>query len=262
MGQNLNLKKCLETGIKAAEISGGILLREQGCRRAIRYKGEINLVTDADLKSQEALVRTIGRAYPDHAFLAEEKDKNLSCRESDYCWIIDPLDGTTNFVHGYPLFSISIALRVQNRVELGIVYLPFLKEMFTAVRGEGAFLNRKKIRVSRAGKIGKSLLVTGFPYYIHERSRRVLAEFNRVVRAARGIRRDGSAAIDLAFVACGRFDGFFERDLKIWDVSGGDLLVTEAGGRVTDYRAERSGLPSEIVATNGKIHRQLLDLVN
>jgi myo-inositol-1(or 4)-monophosphatase len=133
--------------------------------------------------------------------------------------------------------------------------------MFTAVRGEGAFLNRKKIRVSRAGTIGKSLLVTGFPYYIHERFRRVLGEFNRVVRAARGIRRDGSAAIDLAFVACGRFDGFFERDLKIWDVSGGDLLVTEAGGRVTDYRAGRSGLPSEIVATNGKIHRQLLDLV-
>ena len=262
MARDPKLKKYLEVGVKAAEEAGTILLRERGRRREIRYKGEINLVTDADLKSQEALVGTISRAFPGHAFLVEEKDKSLSRRESDCRWIIDPLDGTTNFVHGYPFFSISIALEVKNRVELGIVYLPFLQEMFTAVRGEGAFLNRKKIRVSRAGKIGKSLLVTGFPYYIHERSRRVLAEFNRVVRAARGIRRDGSAAIDLAFVACGRFDGFFERDLKIWDVSGGDLLVTEAGGRVTDYRGGRSGLPSEIVATNGKIHRQLLDLVN
>lgn len=256
------MQKYLRVAIQAAREAGGVLMREIGKDRRIRYKGAIDLVTDGDVKSQKAVVGCIRRTFPHHRFIVEETDRRIQTTESEFCWVIDPLDGTTNFTHRYPLFSVSIALEVEGTLELGVIYLPYIKELFTAIRGQGAFLNGKGIRVSRTSRIGRSLICTGFPYDIHERSRRILSEFNRVVRSARAVRRDGSAAIDLAFTACGRFDGFFERGLRIWDVAAGVVLIQEAGGRVSDYRGRPGLNPVEIIASNGKIHRQLIHLLH
>lgn len=262
MAPRKGMQSYLRVAARAAREAGSMLLQEMGKNRRIRYKGDIDLVTDGDVKSQKLVVGHIRRECPDHGFIVEEVDRALEKRESRFRWIIDPLDGTTNFTHRYPLFSVSIALEVEGTLEIGVIYLPYLKELFTAVRGKGAFLNGKGIRVSRTTRIGRSLICTGFPYDIHERSRRILSEFNRVVRSARAVRRDGSAAIDLAFAACGRFDGFFERGLKIWDVAAGVVLIQEAGGMVTDYRGRPGLNPGEIVASNGKIHRQLVHLLH
>lgn len=245
----------------AAALAAGRLLREHvGRVREIRYKGAVNLVTEVDIASERLIVETIRSAFPDHAFLTEE-GSGRDALEAPALWVIDPLDGTTNFAHGYPMFCVSIAFLRNGRPELGVVYQPLLDELFLAERGTGAFLNGERIRVSTHQELRSALLATGFPYDL-ERRRQALAAFARFTLTARAVRRDGSAALNLAYVAAGRFDGFWEQELSPWDTAAGVLLVEEAGGTVTDYTGQPYRLSQgTCVASNGWIHRAMLDLI-
>jgi myo-inositol-1(or 4)-monophosphatase len=218
----------------------------------------IDLVTEVDRACEAAIVEALRAARPDDAILAEE-GQGTQAEAAELCWIIDPLDGTTNFAHGFPRFCVSIGLERAGQRLLGVVYDPLLDERFEALRGAGAWLGPRRLRVSGESDFGRALVATGFAYDVHQSEDDNLASFGRVVKSARGIRRDGSAALDLCYVAAGRLDGFWELKLHPWDVAAGLLLVEEAGGRVSDYRggaAPRSG--REVVASNGAIHEALL----
>jgi len=222
--------------------------------------GGIDIVTEADLASEGIILEAIGRTFPGHDILTEETITNDS--GSRYLWLVDPLDGTVNFTHGLPMFCVSIALTEGGSLVAGMVYDPLRKERFSAVRSRGAFLNGRPIRVSGAKQLNASVVATGFPYDRAFSPENNVAEFTQIVTRVQGIRRYGSAAMDLAYVACGRLDGFWELKLKPWDQAAGMLLVQEAGGRVTD----RGGDPTDprtlsIVATNGLIHDQLVALL-
>ncbi|MCX7623557.1 MAG: inositol monophosphatase family protein [Thermomicrobium sp.] len=245
----------------AAALAAGRLLRQQiGQVREIQYKGAVNLVTEVDLASERLIVETIRAAFPDHAFFTEEGTAR-DALDAPALWVIDPLDGTTNYAHGYPMFCVSIAFVRYGRPEVGVVYQPVLDELFVAERGVGAFLNGERIRVSRHRELRSALLATGFPYDL-ERRREALAAFARFTLTSRAIRRDGSAALDLAYVAAGRFDGFWERELSPWDTAAGVLLVEEAGGTVTDYAGRPFRLDQgACVASNGLIHEAMLTTI-
>jgi len=206
---------------REAALTAGRILRDniQGIRE-ISYKGEINLVTEMDMRSERAVVETLLASFPDHGVMAEEG--TMVRGKAGYTWIIDPLDGTTNYAHGYPCFSVSIALEQEGEIVLGIVYDPMRDELFSAQKGEGACLNGKPIKVSSADTLIKSLLATGFPYDRTVSERNNMGHFHDLLMASQEVRRDGSAAIDLCYVACGRFDGFWELKLKPWDVAAGD----------------------------------------
>jgi len=223
----------------------------------IEHKGEIDLVTEVDRKSEELLVGGLQKAFPEHDFLAEE---NLyPDRGASHKWIIDPLDGTTNFAHGFPWFAVSMALEIEGEIVLGVIYHTMMAEMFTAVKGEGARLNGDRIRVSTRLPLRGSLLATGFPYDSATDPENNFAHFVNFQKGCRGIRRAGAAALDLAYVAAGRIDGFWESKLKPWDVAAGQLLVTEAGGTVTGFSGEPySAYNHRIVASNGLIHDEML----
>ncbi|MCD6320086.1 MAG: inositol monophosphatase [Candidatus Desulfofervidaceae bacterium] len=224
----------------------------------ISYKGEINLVTEADLASERLIKKSICAKYPQHAILAEESGLKGG-EEIDIRWIIDPLDGTTNFAHGLPWFCVSIALEIKKEIVLGAIYSPVLKEMFSALKGHGAFLNGKPIKVSQTQKLIKALLATGFPYDVQQHPEPVMTRFHRMIMHARGIRRAGSAALDLCYVACGRFDGFWEERLHPWDTAAGVLIVQEAGGKVSDFTGRPYSIyEKEILATNGFLHENML----
>ena len=218
--------KELSVAQEAAEKSGRILMEHFGKVHNIIKKGEIDLVTEADLLSEESILKIIGGNFPDDSILTEEAGQYDN--PSDRLWIIDPLDGTTNFAHSFSFFAVSIALQVEGELILGLVYNPCLQENFEAVKGKGAFLNGESIRVSNIRGLKESLIATGFPYNIHEDSEGVMDLFSRMVILAQGIRRPGSAAIDLCYVASGRFDGFWEEGLKPWDTAAGSLIVQEA----------------------------------
>lgn len=225
----------------------------------IRYKGAINLVTEADLKSEAIIKKAIRKHYPNHTILAEESGLE---ERGDIRWVIDPLDGTTNFAHGLPWFCTSLALEVEGEIVLGIVYNPVLKECFSAIKEKGAFLNQKPIRVSQTKELGKALLATGFPYDIQQNPEPVMTRFRNMIMHARGVRRAGSAALDLCYVACGRFDGFWEERLHPWDTAAGMLIVQEAGGRVSDFSNNFYSIyGKEILATNGFLHRDMLKIL-
>jgi len=246
----------LEVAIRAADLAGEILLSHFGGSHRVRHKGEIDLVTDADEAAEHAIAEEIRRAFPDDQILAEEGSTGGTSPRR--VWIVDPLDGTTNFAHGYPIFATSIALEVAGAVEIGVVNVPVLGERFTAVRGAGARLNGEPIAVSRVAELGKSLLCSGFSY-VREEITAALPLWEALLMTAQAVRRDGAAAIDLCYVAAGRFDGFWERSLKPWDVAGGGLILTEAGGRLTNYRGEPYAIRAqEVVATNGAIHEEML----
>ncbi len=245
----------------AAALAAGRLLRERlGRVGEIRYKGAVNLVTEVDLASERLLVEMIRSAFPDHALLTEE-GTGQGTLDAPALWVIDPLDGTTNYAHGYPMFCVSVAFLRHGTPELGVVYQPVLDELFVAERGVGAFLNGERLHVSGHQELRTALLATGFPYD-RERRREALGVFGRFTLTARAVRRDGSAALNLAYVAAGRFDGFWEQELSPWDTAAGILLVEEAGGRVTDY----AGHPYRFtqgtcVASNGLIHDAMLELL-
>jgi myo-inositol-1(or 4)-monophosphatase len=244
--------------IDAARAAGRLLRDELSGARRIAYKGSpTNLVTEMDQRAEALILERLRGAFPDDAILAEEQGARPG--RSDRRWIVDPLDGTTNYAHGLPVFGVSIALEVLRRLVLGVVYDPTRDELFVAERGAGATLNDAPIRVSGAATVDESLLVTGFPYNIRETADTNLAEYAAMSVRARAVRRLGSAVIDLAYVACGRFDGFWELRLGAWDVAAGAVLVEEAGGRITgiDGRPLVVDAPT-LLATNGAIHDEML----
>ncbi len=249
-------------------------IAEQACRRAgeiqleglksarqISYKGSINLVTDVDHASERAIVEIIQGEYPDHDILAEEGTGKR--KDSEYKWVIDPLDGTTNYAHGYPLFCTSIALEYRGEIVLGAVYEPNRGEMFLAEKGGGAYLNGQKLAVSPTADLGQSLLVTGFSYNIRETKNNNIDHFANFLLSAQAIRRDGVAAADLCYVAAGRYDGFWELNLFPWDVAAGLLMILEAGGAVTDFKGEVFDIyKKEILANNGHLQEPMLAVLN
>jgi myo-inositol-1(or 4)-monophosphatase len=254
----------LNFAINTARQAGLILLEKFGRVLKTTDKGDKNIVTEADFASEEFIVNQIKTYYPRHAILAEEAGAVLveGGATSEYRWVIDPLDGTTNFSHGYPCFCVSIGLeKIGGEVVLGAVYDPTRDEMFAAERGRGATLNDRQIRVSTVENLDRSLLVTGFPYDVRKRDRFVEL-FGRFVLNAQAVRRDGSAAIDLAYVACGRFEGFWEEGLSAWDTAAGTLLVEEAGGRVSHYDGSKFDIHRpQMLASNGILHESMLKIL-
>jgi myo-inositol-1(or 4)-monophosphatase len=245
----------LEVAVETAIEAGGILVSEFDHPAKISYKGEVDLVTQADRRSEEAIVGRLRSYFPKHAILAEEGGGQEG--DGRHRWVVDPLDGTTNFAHGYPCFAVSIGFEEDGELVAGVIYQPITKELFTASRGEGAYLNEKRINVSSIDHLSTSLLATGFPSSKRARNPNIHYYWNFTLRS-HGVRRDGSAALDLASVACGRFDGFWEFGLHAWDTAAGVLLVREAGGVVTDFSGQPYRIGDyETLASNGYIHMEL-----
>lgn len=256
----MDLEPFKQTAIEAARKSAQILQSRFGNISRIRKKAAAEIVTEADTESEEVIVSTIHAEFPDHAVLGEEC--GLITGASDYKWIVDPLDGTVNFAHQIPIFSISIALAHCDTIVLGIILDPVNDELYAALSGQGAQLNGQPIQVSATRTMSESLLVTGFPYNVREIFESVMARYGSCLEASQGMRRLGSAALDLCYVACGRFEGFWEQNLKPWDSAAGALMVAEAGGRVTTFSDRPYTVEqSEILATNGLIHKQMLGLL-
>jgi len=238
----------------------GVLLKEKfNATHEIEYKGEINIVTEADKMSEALIIEAIRRYFPGHGILSEESPAVLGTEKLR--WIIDPLDGTTNYAHGYPVFCVSIALEKEGKIILGVIYDPMRDDMFIAVRDEGVYLNDQKITVSSVDKISRCLLATGFPYDIRDSKENNLEYFNAMAVNVQAIRRAGAAALDLAYLAAGRFDGFWELKLKPWDTAAGCLMVKEAGGKITDLFGNQWNISSpHLLASNGMIHQQMMDI--
>jgi myo-inositol-1(or 4)-monophosphatase len=249
-----------ETALKAVKTGGAVLSNYFGKIKSIDYKGDIDLVTEADKESERKIISIINDTYPAHRIVAEETgDSRLT---SPYKWIIDPLDGTTNYAHGYPCFCVSLAIEYKGEIIYGIIYDPVKEELFTGEKGKGSHLNGTPIAVSAEEELNTSLLCTGFPYDVREDMDSNIRNFRNFLMKAQAVRRDGSAALDLCYTAAGRFDGFWEQKLHPWDVAAGSLIVTEAGGKVTSYCGETFNVyGAEIVASNGIIHNQMLDVL-
>lgn len=247
-------------GISAAYKAGEFIVNCLG-HADIRKKGANDLVTQADIGSEKIITEVIRSKFPDHSVLAEES--GASNNNPDCCWIIDPLDGTTNFAHQLGIFSVSIAFSYQKKIMAGVVFNPVSGELFTSVIGKGAELNGRPIRVSQTAIVSESLLVTGFPYNFKESPEPFLKRFSACMMASQAVRRLGSAAIDLCYVASGRFDGFWEQNLKPWDTAAGFLIATEAGATITDFSNNPFSLEKkEILATNGCIHEEMRSLLH
>jgi len=256
---DMNLIK--QTGIKAAFESGKVLKSYFGNISDIRKKGPVDLVTEADTASEKIIIGIIREAFPEHSILAEES--GLDQCDVDHQWIIDPLDGTVNFAHQVPVFSISIAYAFKETTIMGIVFNPVTGELFSAIAGEGAFLNNHPIQVSDTRVMQESLLATGFPYDLLSIFDTITDRLENCLRAAQGIRRLGSAAVDICALACGRFDGFWEQNLHPWDTAAAVLIASEAGAVITDFANNPFTIDKkEILATNGNIHAEMLSLLN
>ena len=251
----------LATAVEAVMKAGEIQMRFIESGFEVSHKGTIDLVTEADVAVETMFRKLIAERFPDHTILAEEFGEDAATRGASYCWVFDPIDGTNNYAHGLPIFCSSLALEIDGRGEIGAIYDPTRKELFLAERGGGAFLNGRPIHVSRAPTLVESMLVTGFPYDIHSRIPEIVGLFGDFVGKARAVRRLGSAALDLCYVAAGRMDGFWEQDLKPWDIAAGTIIVEEAGGKVTDFAGEpHSSRRPPLLATNGHIHEEMLDI--
>ncbi len=248
----------LNFAMDVAKGAGEILKKHFGKSKEIMFKGEIDLVTNVDLESEKFIIGKIKDRYPDDEILAEESG-DLEGRGG--LWIIDPLDGTTNYAHDYPKFAVSIGYSEEGELKFGVIYDPLLNELFYAERERGAFLNGESIKVSFIGNLAVSLVATGFTYDVRTTGRNI-PEFNKFQITVQGVRRDGSAALDLAYIASGRFDGFWEYGLKPWDVAAGIVLVEEAGGKVTDMGGAQYKVGDyDILASNGKIHSDMVELI-
>lgn len=252
----------LETAVSAGREAGKLLLEYARSGFRVHHKNPINLVTDADHAAEQLIIGHLRTRFPMHRFLAEEQGR-LEQSPSPFLWIIDPLDGTTNFAHGYPAYCVSIGLEYQGRCILGVVFDPSRDELFTAIERSGAQLNGHPIHVSSTGALCDSLLVTGFAYDIRETPRNNLDHFAKFALKAQGLRRTGSAALDLCYVAAGRFDGFWEVRLSPWDMAAGSVILREAQGRLTDFSGtDLSIYGQELVASNGHIHGDMLTVLH
>jgi myo-inositol-1(or 4)-monophosphatase len=268
------MDKIAQVGRQAALAAGAVMRLNYEQPHEITMKGAIDPVTETDYQCQEIIIGMIRQAFPDHGFLAEESlgqppsatpepghpglaweaDTPPTCR-----WIIDPLDGTVNFAHGFPVFCVSIALETDGVIEYGAVYDPLRDELFEGRRGEGAWRNGQSIRVSETARMDRALIATGFPYDIRERVDASMARLGRVVASAQGVRRAGAAALDMCYIACGRFDGYFEENLKPWDTAAGVVIVTEAGGKISTFDSgDYDIFAPDIVASNGNLHAKLI----
>ncbi len=252
----------LQAAVEASQAAGALLLRYAATGFQIEYKNPINLVTDADRAAEQCVIDRLKTRFPDHHFLAEERGRDEE-GSSPYRWIIDPLDGTTNFAHGYPAYCVSIGLEYKGRCIIGVIFDPSRNELFTAIEHHGAHVNGRPIHVSDTQTLDSSLLVTGFAYDIRETKRNNLDHFVEFALKAQGLRRTGSAALDLCYVAAGRFDGFWEVRLNPWDMAAGSVIAREAGGRLTDFSGKDLSIyGQELVASNGRIHEAMLTLLN
>lgn len=251
----------LKAAVDAAREAGRLVTEMRGTAD-IEEKSKNNLVTSADVAAEEAIVSIIKRKFPTHSFLAEERHESTPC-DADNLWVIDPLDGTNNYAHGIPHFSISIAYAIKGDVQLGVVFDPLRDECFTAIKGEGAFLNGKKIVASRCDRLDRSIIATGFAYDRGRVMEKTLEAIHGLfVSNIRGIRRQGSAALDMCWVACGRFEGYFEYLLSVWDYAAGMLIVREAGGICDDRNGDSLDLTAtSVAASNAGIHRDFLEKV-
>jgi myo-inositol-1(or 4)-monophosphatase len=253
----------LNIATQAARQASRIILRflDQMDKVEITEKGLNDYVTQVDKLSEEMIISHIQKAYPDHSIQSEEMGYQKG-RNEEYCWVIDPLDGTRNFMHGFPQFAISIAVMKNNAAELGLIYDPIRQELFTATRGQGAYVNSRRIRISQTQKIANALIGTGFPYRHKDSTQAYMTAFEKVFTQCSDIRRAGSAALDLAYVAAGRLDAFWESNLHIWDIAAGALMVKEAGGIVCDFKGGETYLEKgSIIAGNPKILRELIGLI-
>lgn len=252
----------LEVAVEAARAGGRILMKSWGklSRGQVRRKGPHDWVTDVDHASERAILDVVRKAFPDHAIQAEESGRSAGAAQFE--WLIDPLDGTVNYVHSFPMFAVSVALARDGVLEVGVVYDPVREELFTGERNKGAWLNGKRICVSKVETFEQSLLATGFPFRAKELIDVYLESFRRVFSETGSIRRAGSAAVDLAYTACGRMDGFWEMSLSSWDMAAGALLIQEAGGRVSDFFGGDSYLRTgHIAAANPALHARLVALL-
>lgn len=258
----------LHVALAAAREAGDLIRSRIGSGLRIDMKGQINLVTEVDTACEDLIRRRLLGAFPTHRIWGEEgglppeAGTPVDGAGAPFLWLVDPLDGTTNFAHSYPFFAVSLGLEVEGRIEVGVVHDPTRNETFWATRGGGAFLDGEPIHVTAEDVLDKSLLVTGFPYDVRKFPDIHLDLFRAFMMSSRGVRRDGAAALDLCYLACGRFDGFYELGLAPWDMAAGSLIVTEAGGTLTDFRGHALDLRrKELVGSNGRIHGQMLEVV-
>ncbi|MBJ6801845.1 inositol monophosphatase family protein [Geomonas propionica] len=260
MSSEVELRHMLEVAVAAAREAGALQKQKLWSDFSYSFKGEVDIVTEVDRACEEMIVSRIRSAYPGHSFLAEE---NLYADgDPSWRWVIDPLDGTTNYAHGFPWFCVSIALEREGELTLGVIYHCMMEELFTTTLGGGAFLNGAPIHVSSRQPLRQSLIATGFPYDVARGNENNFRNFFELQLAARGVRRAGAAALDLAYVAAGRLDGYWECKLKPWDVAAGALLVREAGGMVTNHKGEPHRIDDHrILATNGLIHEEIESLL-
>ena len=258
------LHPMLNVAIKAARAAGAINNRAEHDIESVRVtKQQTNdFVTEVDQAAEKAIIETLLTAYPQHGILAEESGQQHGNADSDFVWIIDPLDGTTNFIHGFPVYCVSIALSVRGKIEQAVVYDPSRNDLFTATRGRGAFMNDRRIRVSKRIRMADCLLTTGFPFREGQNYEQFMQLFIEMMRCTAGLRRPGSAALDLAYVAAGFSDGFFETGLQPWDVAAGSLLVQEAGGLIGNFTGEADFLHSqECMAASPKIYALMVQML-
>lgn len=261
---SLNLHPMINVAIKAARTAGSIINRAALDIESVRVsqKKVNDFVTEVDHAAEQAIIETLLTAYPGHGIWAEESGKEFGAKDSEFVWIIDPLDGTTNFIHGLPVYCVSIALAVRGKVEQAVIYDPTRNDLFTATKGRGAFLNDRRLRVSKRTELKSCLISTGFPFRENDDFAQYLSMMGEVMQKTAGLRRPGSAALDLAYVAAGFTDGFFEFGLQPWDVAAGSLLVTEAGGLIGNFSGESDFLEQEeCLAGAPRIYGQLVNML-
>ena len=258
------LHPMLNIAVKAARTAGSIINRAALDLEVLKVgvKGPNDFVSEVDRKAEEAIIGTLLEAYPGHGILAEESGREHGAKNSEYVWIIDPLDGTTNFLHGFPVYAVSIALAHRGQVQQAVVYDPTRNDLFFASKGRGAFLNDRRLRVSKRTRLSDALIGTGFPFRKGDNFKRYVKMFEEVMQSCAGLRRPGAAALDLCYVAAGYYDGFFETGLQPWDAAAGSLIITEAGGLIGNFTGESDFLyQREAVAGNPKIYGQLVQLL-
>ncbi len=258
------LHPMLNIAIKAARSAGAIINRAALDLEVLKVgtKGPNDYVSEVDRAAEDIIIQTLLEAYPGHGILAEESGRAQGAKNSEYVWIIDPLDGTTNFLHGFPVYAVSIALAHRGLVQQAVVYDPTRNDLFFASKGRGAFCNDRRLRVSKRTRIGDALIGTGFPFRKGDNFKRYMKMFEEVMQSCAGLRRPGAAALDLCYVAAGCYDGFFETGLNPWDVAAGSLIITEAGGLIGNFTGESDYLyQREVVAGNPKVYGQLVQIL-